>query len=298
MKVTNTHTAPRNRALYNVLVILLRRPLIVEHQDTSTEITQPFDMAYESFSACLTSATEIVTILRLYKRYYSSASAPYLLSYAAYICTTILVRLIALGRDETNARQSLATCLEALERHTRLYKAASRTKVAISVLIQRLGASIELPGTHENQAANAQLPSTRPEPNQESEHLGPTTSVGNVQHGIEQDVQSVSQSISLAHIPEQVSPPFTSTDSPDQNALQQDLSIDWLVGTGVDREAVIQSFATNGPTMMQEDSLQYFGDGQSGIPGGDNSGSSLGGPYLDFESMNSYIVSEFQGILQ
>jgi hypothetical protein len=146
-------------ALYNVLVILLRRPLVAE---TRLREASP-SLAYQSLAACLLAANEIVRLLRIYSQTFSVGSAPYILSYATYISATILVRLPSRRLSESNAMESLATCVSVLEQNKRLYAAARRTRVIISHLMERMGTTSYEPqiSSHPSPRTGSDLPALR-----------------------------------------------------------------------------------------------------------------------------------------
>lgn len=155
-----TNRVTSHRALYNVLIILLRRPLIAgQQQPSAAEPCPSSTIAYESFVACVKAANEVVETLRTYKQHFSLGSAPYLLSYTAYIAATILVRIVGQAENTSGAYHSLRTCLEALEEHKHLYAAAVEARVAIDKLMERLGVVI----TSEQQTCTIDLNNTNPD---------------------------------------------------------------------------------------------------------------------------------------
>ncbi|EAU30833.1 predicted protein [Aspergillus terreus NIH2624] len=125
-------------ALYNVLIILSQRPSINDgHGNDGTPST-----AHESVNACTAAANQIVQILRDYSQHFSITSAPYLLSYAAYISATIHARVVAQKGPTSSAFQFLLLCRNVLQGNERLYAAARKAGRNLDKLIDRLGITI------------------------------------------------------------------------------------------------------------------------------------------------------------
>lgn len=213
------------------------------------------------------------------------------------------MRLIALGRDETNPRQSLGICIDALENHTLLYKAASRTKKALSVLAQSLGASIDPPHVQMDQPQPTSHAGLGEEPARHS-NSNPTS---NIQINSRLDDNTAEEHALADHptsfpdadlISNLNSTTFPGANSPSQG---HDLNIGWLIDTEIDREAVIQSFAVNAHGSLQEfdqSTAHNFAE-QAAVGSNDsNPDLALEEQFLRFDSLNSYVVSELQGILQ
>ncbi|KAJ5774419.1 hypothetical protein N7457_009315 [Penicillium paradoxum] len=123
-------------ALFNVLIILVHRPLIIGPDGVINSTT-----AHESVNACTTAANQIVQILRDYSQHFTLSSAPYMLSYATYISATIHARIVAQKGSNTSVFQSLILCRNILVEHTRLYSAAEKAKENLDKLILHLGIS-------------------------------------------------------------------------------------------------------------------------------------------------------------
>ncbi|KAJ5130877.1 Mediator complex subunit Med10 [Penicillium bovifimosum] len=120
-------------ALFNVLIILVHRPLIIGHDGVINSTT-----AHESVNACTAAANQIVQILHDYSQHFSLSSAPYMLSYATYISATIYARIVAQKGSNSNVFQSLVLCRNILSEHTRLYSAAEKAKGNLDKLISHL----------------------------------------------------------------------------------------------------------------------------------------------------------------
>ncbi|KAJ6079684.1 hypothetical protein N7467_009437 [Penicillium canescens] len=124
-------------ALFNVLIILLHRPLITGGHGGVINSTT----AHESVNACTSAANQIVQILHDYSQHFSLSSAPYMLSYATYISATIHARIVAQKGSNSTVFQSLVLCRNILLEHTRLYAAAEKAKENLDKLISHLGIS-------------------------------------------------------------------------------------------------------------------------------------------------------------
>lgn len=99
-------------------------------------------MALESIKACTTAANQIVQILDDYSQNFSIGSAPYLLSYAAYVSATIHARVVAQTGPSSNAFHSLVLCRNVLRRNELLYSAAAKARTSLDKLINQLGITL------------------------------------------------------------------------------------------------------------------------------------------------------------
>ncbi|KAJ5789488.1 transcriptional regulator family: Fungal Specific TF [Penicillium psychrosexuale] len=124
-------------ALFNVLIILVHRPLITGHDGVINSTT-----AHESVNACTAAANQIVQILHDYSQHFSLSSAPYMLSYATYISATIHARIVAQKGSNSTVFQSLVFCRSILTEHTRLYSAAEKARENLDKLISHLGINV------------------------------------------------------------------------------------------------------------------------------------------------------------
>ncbi|EPS28496.1 hypothetical protein PDE_03442 [Penicillium oxalicum 114-2] len=119
-------------ALSNALMILSQRPLFTNasqsHIHNSTS-------AYEAVSKCTAAANQITQILRDYSQHFSITSAPYMLSYATYICATIHVRIAAQKGRGSASFNCLLLCRNVLQQHLRLYAAAGKAMGNLDKLI-------------------------------------------------------------------------------------------------------------------------------------------------------------------
>ncbi|CAI7620932.1 unnamed protein product [Penicillium crustosum] len=143
-------------ALFNVLIILVHRPLIIGHDGVINSTT-----AHESVNACTAAANQIVQILHDYSQHFSLNSAPYMLSYATYISATIHARIVAQKGSNSTVFQSLILCRNIIAEHTRLYSAAEKARENLEKLIAHLGISVTDDNIHTGSPGSSQnnLPS-------------------------------------------------------------------------------------------------------------------------------------------
>lgn len=139
--------------MYNVLLILLHRPFVAGghlwHNARS--------VAVNSLLVCVTAATKIVDLLKLYHQAFSIQRAPYLISYATYVSATIHVRIAAQRTLGSKAHKSLATCLEVFRLNQGTNSATARANTIIESLMNKLNVDIsgidhnlEVPQSPEN----------------------------------------------------------------------------------------------------------------------------------------------------
>ncbi|KAK4143445.1 fungal-specific transcription factor domain-containing protein [Dichotomopilus funicola] len=137
------HVISLQKAMYNVLLILLNRPFVSEghlYSDSPAVVA-------EAFAACATAATRIVNLLRVYDHTFSIKSAPYLVSYATYVSATILVRIAAQRKNpRSDAHTNLRTCLSVLEKNQETNWAVRKARKVIIDLADRMSVSVELIG--------------------------------------------------------------------------------------------------------------------------------------------------------
>lgn len=125
------------RALFNVLIILSKRPLFTGNNERPNNPTA----AFESINTCTAAANQIVQILRDYSQHFSISSAPYMLSYATFISATIHARIVAQKGRTSSSFQSLVLCQNVLKEHQPLYGAAGKAKDSLERLCDHLGIS-------------------------------------------------------------------------------------------------------------------------------------------------------------
>ncbi|OAA71852.1 fungal specific transcription factor domain-containing protein [Akanthomyces lecanii RCEF 1005] len=133
LKATPPHVFSLN-AMYNVLRILLHRPFVADgHLYGNLR-----DISVKSFMTCVSAADHIVMLLRAYDCAFAVARAPYLISYACYVAATIHVRIAAKRTADSEAYNSLATCLAIFNRNQETNKAIQRAQHIIQGLMKRL----------------------------------------------------------------------------------------------------------------------------------------------------------------
>ena len=133
-------------SLYNVLLILLHRPFVVEGHLHSTDPS----VALSSFTTCTVAANRIIYLLQAYDHAFSIQRAPYLISYATYVAATIHVRVAAQLEGGSRAHASLRTCIDIFQKNRETNWAVRRAQNVILHLMDRMG--VELIG---NPAENA-----------------------------------------------------------------------------------------------------------------------------------------------
>ncbi|KAL2854013.1 fungal-specific transcription factor domain-containing protein [Aspergillus pseudodeflectus] len=129
-------------ALWNVLVILLHRPLV---SDARLHSTDP-ERSHRALTLCSGAANEITSILRSYAKSYDMRGAPFLLSYSTYIAATIHVHVLAKYKNASDtssgAAQALQVCLWSLDGQALMYSAAEKAKAIIVGLTDRMNVKI------------------------------------------------------------------------------------------------------------------------------------------------------------
>jgi hypothetical protein len=124
--------------MYNVLLILLHRPFVADgHLYTTSR-----SLSVNSFLVCATAASHIVYLARVYDRAFSIRRAPYLMSYATYVNTTIHVRIAAKRGAGSEAHASLETCLGVFRENQETNSAVRRANIIIVNLMKRLGVTL------------------------------------------------------------------------------------------------------------------------------------------------------------
>jgi hypothetical protein len=126
------------RAMYHALTILLSRPFLSEGhlQALSKEHTGL------AFTACVTAATEIDAILRLYKTKFCLKTCPYFISYATYASGTIHARVAAQRPAGSQSQQMLRHCLEALSEQQKECHAPRQSMKTLLGLAKRLSVDV------------------------------------------------------------------------------------------------------------------------------------------------------------
>lgn len=124
--------------MYHALVILLSRPFLSEGhlQDLSKEHTGL------ALTACVTAATEIDAILRLYNTHFCLKTCPYFISYATYASGTIHARIAAQRPAGSQSQQMLRHCLEVLSEQQKECHAPRQSMKTLLILAKRLSVDV------------------------------------------------------------------------------------------------------------------------------------------------------------
>ena len=124
--------------MYHALTILLSRPFLSEGhlQALSKEHTGL------AFTACVTAATEIDAILRLYKTKFCLKTCPYFISYATYASGTIHARVAAQRPAGSQSQQMLRHCLEVLSEQQKECHAPRQSMKTLLGLAKRLSVDV------------------------------------------------------------------------------------------------------------------------------------------------------------
>jgi hypothetical protein len=126
------------RAMYHALSILLSRPFLSEgHLQALSK-----EHAGLAFTACVTAATEIDAILRLYKTHFCLKTCPYFISYATYASGTIHARVAAQRPAGSQSQQMLRHCLEVLSEQQKECHAPRQSMKTLLRLAKRLGVDV------------------------------------------------------------------------------------------------------------------------------------------------------------
>jgi hypothetical protein len=124
--------------MYHALTILLSRPFLSEgHLQTLSK-----EHAGLAFTACVTAATEIDAILRLYKMHFCLRTCPYFISYATYASGTIHARVAAQRPAGSQSQQMLRHCLEVLSEQQKECHAPRQSMKTLLGLVKRLGVDV------------------------------------------------------------------------------------------------------------------------------------------------------------
>ena len=92
---------------------------------------------------CASAASNIVSLLREYDRAFSVRRAPYLISYATYVASTILARIAAKRGRGSEEYSSLKTCLAVFRENQETNWAVRRANLVVRNLMKRLGVPVD-----------------------------------------------------------------------------------------------------------------------------------------------------------
>jgi hypothetical protein len=127
-----------DRAMYNVLMILLHRPFVADGHLYSTSRA----ISVNSFMSCATASSHIVRLVRVYDKAFSVRRAPYLISYATYVAATIHARVAAKRGHGSDAHSSLEACLAVFRENQETNWAVRRANAIVQGLMKRLGVTV------------------------------------------------------------------------------------------------------------------------------------------------------------
>ncbi|KAJ9105587.1 hypothetical protein QFC19_003569 [Naganishia cerealis] len=161
-----------NGALYHTSTIILHRPFVESTEEFFSDSTS----TTASWSACVAAAVAFTQCLRLYRQIFTIRRAPYLISYATYVASTIHVRAVAAenammnkvrgaestvpgtgpgnGADSSDATKALKLCWDALVEAGKVNHGCRKAQNIIAGLMEKLDVSIGTP----QQVKDAKLP--------------------------------------------------------------------------------------------------------------------------------------------
>lgn len=120
--------------MYHSLTILLHRPFV---SNDRLRVVSASTVTH-FFTICAVAAAEIDDLLQAYQKLYTMATAPYVLSYAAYVSATIHVRVAAQMGIGSKAYAMLQTSLDVLRVHQKLFLGPKRALHVIEELVERI----------------------------------------------------------------------------------------------------------------------------------------------------------------
>ncbi|VUC32375.1 unnamed protein product [Clonostachys rosea] len=132
-------------AMFNVLLILLHRPFVVDGH----LLNIPRSVSVDALKICAMAATEIVRLIRKYHQAFSVRRAPYLISYATYVAATVHVRIASKRSTDSDAYSNLESCLAVFIENQETNWAVRRAAGVVQNLMRRFGVS--LPHDHKPQ---------------------------------------------------------------------------------------------------------------------------------------------------
>ncbi|CAI6099432.1 unnamed protein product [Clonostachys chloroleuca] len=125
-------------AMFNVLLILLHRPFVVDGH----LLNIPRSVSVDALKICATAATEIVRLIRKYHQAFSVRRAPYLISYATYVAATVHVRIASKRSTDSDAYSNLESCLAVFIENQETNWAVRRAAGVVQNLMRRFGVSL------------------------------------------------------------------------------------------------------------------------------------------------------------
>ncbi|KAJ9111755.1 hypothetical protein QFC22_006414 [Naganishia vaughanmartiniae] len=149
-------------ALYHTSTIILHRPFVESTEEFFSDSTS----TTASWSACVAAAVAFTQCLRLYRQIFTIRRAPYLISYATYVASTIHVRAVAaenaminkaraesalrgagypLTTETSDATKALKLCWDALVEAGKVNHGCRKAQNIIAGLMDKLDVSIGTP---------------------------------------------------------------------------------------------------------------------------------------------------------
>lgn len=145
-------------ALYHTSTIILHRPFV----ESTEEFFSDSKSTTASWSACVAAAVAFTQCLRLYRQIFTIRRAPYLISYATYVASTIHVRAVAAENailermrqsnggengkpaqsEPSDATKALKLCWDALVEAGKVNAGCRKAQNIIAGLMNKLGISL------------------------------------------------------------------------------------------------------------------------------------------------------------
>ncbi|KAJ9093200.1 hypothetical protein QFC21_006517 [Naganishia friedmannii] len=149
-------------ALYHTSTIILHRPFVESTEEFFSDSTS----TTASWSACVAAAVAFTQCLRLYRQIFTIRRAPYLISYATYVASTIHVRAVAAenamvnkaraeaaangfgcatATESSDATKALKLCWDALVEAGKVNHGCRKAQNIIAGLMDKLDVTIGTP---------------------------------------------------------------------------------------------------------------------------------------------------------
>ncbi|KAI5449640.1 hypothetical protein NCC49_004191 [Naganishia albida] len=144
-------------ALYHTSTIILHRPFV----ESTEEYFSDSASTTASWSACVAAAVAFTQCLRLYRQIFTIRRAPYLISYATYVASTIHVRAVAAEnamlekieaqnprgpngtvKEPSDATKALKLCWDALVEAGKVNAGCRKAQNIIAGLMDKLGITL------------------------------------------------------------------------------------------------------------------------------------------------------------
>ncbi|KAL7420955.1 hypothetical protein Q5752_004909 [Cryptotrichosporon argae] len=126
--------------MFYTLVTLLHRPFV---ETGNRQMSDPNIVAL-SWARCEDAARGATAVLGRYRRTFTLARAPYLISYTTYVAATIHVRMAAQRGPQSEAGRLLSVCLEALQENAATNPGVRKMYATVCSLMVRLGVHLDV----------------------------------------------------------------------------------------------------------------------------------------------------------